>query len=512
MPRLQPQAFALLFAVALVEASCSATFTPKTCNSDSDCGSGLACAPQSGNTNACVAASNSAATLTIGMSAPGSGPNEALGLEMRRGVQLAFSQQNAAGGVNGRQLALSFLDDQYTPSIAAMNVASLLDVQTETGTAPVCPSTTASIGGNPPVASSALARGSGAVLALLGDVGTPTMEVTAPVAIETGTLFFGAFTGATTLLRDTEAGPCAKYIFNVRASYADETRATTEYFLYEQVPDYTHFLSFDQDDAYGQAGYSGLTAAYVAEKGAFPATADATNPIARFRYTRNDVTSVPAQATAAEAYILNILQGDTANHVFGVEMTDTYGEGVEFIQLLRDWQYGTDPAAVAAKTASRLSFFFSNISFSGPDELAAGLVMLGTYNTPNGAQPYTTDVSVSQVVPNYQSDTSDLVTDYKKQLALYDPMIAPTFTSLEGYAAAQVFVAGLLQNTGAFTSDNLIATFESLKPPVDTLGGGSFSPTSHNYSKSVYGTGITAQGGFSNLYSWVEGSTIQTFD
>ena len=375
----------------------------------------------------------------------------------------------------------------------------------------MCPSTTASIATNAPVGTSALSRGSGAVLALLGNVGTPTMVRTAPVAIETGTLFFGAFTGADTLLRDAQGGPCAKYIFNVRASYDDETRATTEYFLNEGVPDYTHFISFDQNDSYGQAGYNGLTAAYVAEKGAFPSAADPTTPIARFRYTRNDVTSVPAQVTAAETYISSILQKDSATHVFGVEMTDTYGEAVQFITALRDWQANaSNNGAGTLSTATRLTFFFSNISFSGPNSLASGLIAAGSYTLPGGAQQsYTTNVSVSQVVPNYESDSSDLVTDYKKQLGASAP---PTFTSLEGYAAAQVFIAGLVQNTGAFTSDNLITTFEHLTSIPDALGAGSFSTTSHNYSKSVWGTSITPTGDFTNLYYWVEGTSIQFFE
>jgi branched-chain amino acid transport system substrate-binding protein len=508
MRRTQIPTLAVLFPLLFAAANCSSTFNPKTCNSDSDCGDGLACAAQSDGTNACVSSSNSAAALTIGMSAPLTGPNEELGLEMRRGVQLAFDQQNAAGGVHGRQLVLDVKDDQYTPSIALTNTDALLNVQTQTGTAPVCPSTSASIGGNAPISSSALTKGSGSVLALLGNVGTPTMEVSAPVALETGTLFFGAFTGATTLLRDTEAGPCAKYIFNVRASYLDETRATTEFFDYEGVPDYTHFISFDQNDAYGNAGYTGLIAAYTAEKGA-PAGQDQNNYITRFRYTRNDVTSVPAQVTAVEAYINGILAADNANHVFGVEMTDTYGEGVQFITLLRQWQYGSDPQAIANKAASRLTFFFSNISFSGANELATQLVAAGTYNTPTGTAPYTTGVSVSQVVPNYQSDTSDLVTDYLKQLGT---SAAPSFTSLEGYAAAQVFVAGLVANNGPYTADNLVTAFENLPSIPDALGGGSFSPTNHNYSKSVYGTAITPTGTFTNLYDWVEGSTIMFFE
>ena len=51
-----------------------------------------------------------------------------------------------------------------------------------------------------------MTRGPNAVLAFLGNVGTPTMVRAAPVAIETGTIYFGAFTGADKILRDTTAG------------------------------------------------------------------------------------------------------------------------------------------------------------------------------------------------------------------------------------------------------------------------------------------------------------------
>jgi hypothetical protein len=85
--------------------------------------------------------------------------------------------------------------------------------------------------GEKPVSTTPLARGPNAVLALLGNVGTPTMIRSAPIALETGTMVFGAFTGASKILRDTLAGPCSRYIFNVRGSYAQEARATLESFF-----------------------------------------------------------------------------------------------------------------------------------------------------------------------------------------------------------------------------------------------------------------------------------------
>ena len=81
------------------------------------------------------------------------------------------------------------------------------------------------------------------------------------------------------------------YIFNVRASYADEANATLQHFLSPGigVTDYEHLISFDQHDTFGNAGYNGLVAAWMALKGSFtPAPADPT-------YTGLDVCT-PATA------------------------------------------------------------------------------------------------------------------------------------------------------------------------------------------------------------------------
>jgi len=99
--------------IAIV-ASCSPTFSAKTCATDSDCGS-LVCETQ-GTQAACISAD--AAPIRIGMSAPISGPNQELGTDMQLGVSLAIDAQNAAGGIRGRQIVLQFRDDQYEPNLA----------------------------------------------------------------------------------------------------------------------------------------------------------------------------------------------------------------------------------------------------------------------------------------------------------------------------------------------------------------------------------------------------------
>lgn len=480
---------------------CSTSFHPKSCKHDADCGDGLVCVE---TTDSPVCQSASGVSLRIGMSAPISGNSRNLGLEMRKGILLAFDEQNATGGIHGRTLELEFRDDGYNPADAEEAVRDLLDVR-ETKAAPECPTTaTPLVAGQEPVGTRALVRGPHAVLALLGNVGTPTMVRTAPIAVETGTLFFGAFTGATLMLRNAAAGRCAEYIFNVRASYAEEARATTEFFLKQGVVDDRHLISFDQNDSFGQAGYDGLVAAYTALEGPPKDVVNDQEPIKRLRYIRDDETSIPEQVDRATDYLSELL-ADGKNHTVGVFMTDTYGPATAFIKALRDWQYQAGNHA-----ASRLTLFFSNVSFVGPDALAERLKDAGAVQTPTGAVSYSDGVFVSQVVPNYHTDRGDLVRDYQKALVSDGTGLTESFTSLEGYLAARVFIAGLLLHGGRYTPESLVSTFERLPDLALGIGASArFSAENHQYSKSVWGTAIDSDGTFLDRYFWTEGTALQ---
>ncbi len=128
-----------------------------------------------------------AASLKFGMSTALTGPAADLGRNMKAGVDLAFAEANAAGGLQGRRLELVALDDGYEPSRTAPNMRQLIEGEN--------------------------------VLAVIGNVGTPTAVVAVPIAIESKTPFYGAYTGAGVLRRQ----PPNRYVINYRASYAEET-------------------------------------------------------------------------------------------------------------------------------------------------------------------------------------------------------------------------------------------------------------------------------------------------
>ena len=165
----------------------------------------------------------------------------ALGTEMRRGILAYFNEANAADGIRGRRLVLDSRNDDYEPAMARENMKGLLDIKEESSDRDTPDR-----------------RGDGSVFGILGSVGTPTMLEAAPMAMKNGVLFFAPLTGAQKFLRD---GTNSRYIFNYRASYFEETQAIVEYLFKLREPriaDFTRVLAFTQDDAYGDAGYSGV--------------------------------------------------------------------------------------------------------------------------------------------------------------------------------------------------------------------------------------------------------------
>ena len=103
-------------------------------------------------------------SITFGQSAAFSGPAQDLGIEMRRGIEMAFAEVNEAGGVFGRTLELVSLDDAYEPEAAISNTMELIEEKN--------------------------------VFALIGAVGTPTSRSAVPVAHAEDVPYIAPFTGA----------------------------------------------------------------------------------------------------------------------------------------------------------------------------------------------------------------------------------------------------------------------------------------------------------------------------
>ena len=193
--------------------------------------------------------------IRFGISAPFTGPAKELGQHMKQGIEAAFNVANAKGGVYGRQLRLVAADDGYEPTRTAATMKQLYETDQ--------------------------------VFGLVGNVGTPTAVVALPYALDRKMLFFGAFTGAGLLRND----PPDRYVFNYRASYAEETAAVVNYLVKVRRLLPEQIAVFAQQDAYGDAGFAGVEKAIRSLRGGN------SSPILRLNYQRNtiDVDDAVAQ-------------------------------------------------------------------------------------------------------------------------------------------------------------------------------------------------------------------------
>jgi len=157
--------------------------------------------------------------IVFGQAAALDGPASALGQGMKMGLEAAFAEINAAGGVKGRKLELKSIDDGYEPTKSIEAAKKLLEEDK--------------------------------VFALVGAVGTPTAAATQPIATAAGAPFIGAFTGAE-FLRE----PHKPLVLNIRASYFQETEAMVERLTKDLGA--TKIAIMYQDDAFGQAGLAGV--------------------------------------------------------------------------------------------------------------------------------------------------------------------------------------------------------------------------------------------------------------
>ncbi|MBE0624791.1 MAG: ABC transporter substrate-binding protein [Burkholderiales bacterium] len=334
--------------------------------------------------------------VLLGQSVALTGPAAALGTDMRMGAKVYFDHVNSKGGVYGRKIELLTLDDGYEPARTVPNTKKLIEEEK--------------------------------VFALFGYVGTPTSAAALPIFTQARVPFFGPFTGAE-LLRD----PFNSYIFNVRASYYDETEKIVEQLVSTGAK---NIAVFYQNDAYGQAGLKGVERAMARRNLKISATGTV---------ERNTVNVAAATRTIGAA------KPDA------VVMISAYKSCGEFIRQMK-------------KAGSAAQFY--NVSFVGSQALADNLDRDGV------------GVAISQVMPFPWGASVPVVKEYQ-QLMRKAGQKDFTFTSVEGYVAAKIFVEGLRRTGKDLSREKFITALESMND-VD-VGGFfvGFSPKNHNGSKYV---------------------------
>jgi branched-chain amino acid transport system substrate-binding protein len=359
--------------------------------------------------------------IRFGMAAPFSGSARELGRQMKLGIDTAFGMVNAAGGVHGRQLKLIAADDGYEPTRTGEAMKQLYEKDQ--------------------------------VFGIVGNVGTPTATVAVPYALEQRMLFFGAFTGADLLRRD----PPDRYVFNYRASYAEETNAVVRYLVNLRRVRPDQIAVFAQQDDYGDAGFAGVAKAIRALRGG---VGDG-NPVLRLNYKRNTVDVDEAVA----ALRLN------KTPIKAVIMVPTYRAAARFIEKTHDLFPG---------------MIYTNVSFVGSTALAQELKLLGS--------KYADGVIVTQVVPPVEGYSS-LVLEYKAALAKYFAGEAPDYVSLEGYVAAGLLAEGLKRTGSEPDTEKLVETLENLRDLDIGVGTPlSFGRADHQGSHKIWGTQLDQAG------------------
>jgi len=347
--------------------------------------------------------------IVLGQSAAFSGPAAQLGLQLHAGAMAYFNQINERGGVYGRKIEIRQLDDKYEADLAAANTKKFVENDD--------------------------------VFALFGYVGTPTSNAALPIFTKANIPFFAPFTGAQSLRE-----PFNRQIFNIRASYFDETEHLVDQLVNTGLK---NIAVFYQNDAYGKAGLAGVERA-----------------LKKLNLTIVETATVERNSVDVAKAVEKLLP----KRPDVIIQISAYSSCAAFIKEMRKASYTGQ---------------FYNVSFVGSQALADSL-------GPEGP-----GVVISQVVPFPWRNAEPIVSEYAKAMNKAG-VTALNFSSLEGYISAKVFVEGLRRAGKTLSRDRLIAGLESMGNY--DVGGFyvNFSPSNHNGSKFVDMTVISKDGKFRN--------------
>ena len=168
--------------------------------------------------------------IRLGASQVLSGPLGPQTAEYGAGSRLYFDAVNAAGGVHGRKITYTTVDDGFDPKRTVENTRKLID---------------------------------DGVFMIYNNTGTAQTAAILPLVAESNTIVFGPVTGSS-LFRD-KFNPL---MFHVRASYANEARRIVSQLRQTGI---TRVAVFYQDDPFGKALLGELKLASEAEKVPFVA-------------------------------------------------------------------------------------------------------------------------------------------------------------------------------------------------------------------------------------------------
>jgi len=223
-----------------------------------------------------------------------SGPLGSQTQEFGQGSRLYFDAVNAAGGVHGRKIVYTTLDDGFDVKRAVDNTRQLIDEQ--------------------------------GVFIIYNSTGTAQTGAILPLAEASRTIIFGPVTGATAFRQKVNP-----YLFHVRASYADEARRIVSHLVDTGISRVTVVY---QDDGLGKTLLAELQQAAAAAKIKLDAEV-------KIDPKAPDYAAAAAAAERAQpqAVLLGIAGGTLSNFVKATLQTSIrpsfYGFSVANVDLIR---------------------------------------------------------------------------------------------------------------------------------------------------------------------------------
>ena len=368
--------------------------------------------------------------IVLAMSAAFTGPSRGLGIELYRGSLAYFAEVNAHGGVDGRPIVVKAYDDGYNPAPAIYNTIKAIEQDH--------------------------------AFLLFNYVGTPTVTRVLPLLKRYGSrsiyLFF-PFTGA----QPQREPPYDGEVFNLRASYRDETYALVDHFA---SVGRKRIAILYQADAYGRSGWDGVRRALTAHR--LTLAAEAT-------YQRG---TPYATHLTAQVDILRRAQPDA------VIAIGAYAACAAFV---RD----------AVNAGWRLPV--ANVSFVGSENMLN--LLLGEERS--AGRDYTSMLVNSEVVPSYEDLTLPAVVEYRALMQRHAPkapavadlagyrLLDFNFAGFEGFLNAKVIVEALRRMHGDLDPARLKTVVESMRDlDLGIDAPISFGPNRHQALQYVYFAGV----------------------
>ena len=293
--------------------------------------------------------------LKIFQSTALTGPLSDLGVALNLGAKVYFSALNAKGGVNGRAIELNAVDDAYEVPRAMTNVKGFIENRN--------------------------------CFAIFNCFGTPMVEAMLPQVIASGIPFFAPLTGA--LLAHPKN---TRNVFNIRASYADETESLVQHLATVGIK---RIAIVHQNNTFGK-----------------DVASTASKFIASQKLTETAITTVENNSSDAAAAAAKIAASQPEAVIMGLAGTPT----VEFVKAIRKERKGLPLYALSVMGA------------------AATMKAMGTDAT---------GITVSQVMPLPTNNVLPLVREFQLAWKAAGMTLAPSHLALEGYVNAKVFSEAL---------------------------------------------------------------------